>query len=149
MDSKFLKKTDGSYTISITNGDLTEEDGFDTAINISLLTDARATEEQVNQPEFRRGWLPDIVSPVEGRKLGSWLWTVDQSKLIPDTLNKDINFSQLALNWFVEDNIAKSIIVTGEIIPRTGIQITIVIVALDGTTTTHYRNLWEMTGNAA
>lgn len=147
MDVKIIKDENDKFTIGITNGDLTPENAFDTPINMSLFIDARAPADLVVSPEKRRGWLGNTVSLVEGRQLGSLLWLVDQSRLIPDTLNKNINFAQLSLNWFVEDGIAKSVKVGGTIIPRKGVQLDIEITSLSGVTTNHYVNLWELTGN--
>ena len=149
MDIAFTQKADGTYTVSITDGDLTQVEGFDTAINILLLSDARATSDRVLQPESRKGWLGDLVSPISNRIFGSWIWLVNQRRLTPDTLNASVNFAQIAVNTLVTDGLAKSVSVTGEIIPRVGIQLTIVIIAPSGITTTHYVNLWELTGNAS
>ena len=100
-------------------------------------------------PEKRRGWLGDTVSTVPGRIIGSWLWLIDQRRLIPETLNLSINYAQLALNWFIEDELADAVIVSGIIVPRSGIQLLIIITAKSGQTSNHYRNLWEFTGNAS
>ena len=72
----------GSFDLVIENGDFKNEEGFDTAIWVSLFTDARASESQVLIPENRRGWLGNLVSDVEERQLGSFLWLVEQRKLI-------------------------------------------------------------------
>lgn len=147
MDIKSIVGEDGNFTLGITKGDLIAEDGFDTAINMSLFTDARANEDQIAQSERRRGWLGNTVSKVPGRQLGSFLWLVDQSRLIPNTLNKTINFAQLALDWMVEDQLAKSVTVDGVIVPKLGIELIIIITHTDDTVTTHYRKLWELTGS--
>ncbi len=147
MDAKLIVNENGEFTIGITDGDLTPEDGFDTAINISLFTDQRAPADRINQTELRRGWLGDTVSLIEGRQIGSLLWLLDQSRLTPDTRNDAISFSQKSLNWLVEDGLATLVEVTGVIVPRLGIELTIVITNTDGVVTTHYRKLWELTGN--
>ena len=149
MDIKAFPTDQQEYTMRIQDGDFIPDDGFDTVIYMSLLTDARATEDQVAVPENRRGWPGNLVSPVEDRQLGGWLWLVDQSRLTPDTLNRAINYAQLSLNHLVEDGLAKSVVVSGEIVPRSGIQLIIVITSVSGVTSTHYVNLWGNTGNAA
>lgn len=148
MDAKIIRLDSGEFTIGITGGDLTLEDSFETAIFISLFTDAEAPEGTVPTPESSRGWMGDLVSTVDGRKIGSLLWLLDQSRLIPDTLNKSINYAQLALKWFVEDGIARSVTVTGTLEPRLGVRLKITIVAISGVTTNYYVNLWETTANA-
>jgi phage gp46-like protein len=148
MDIKAFINDNNQVSVNFNDGDFTEEDGFDTAILISLLTDARAPDDRVLIPEKRRGWMGDLESPVENRSLGGFLWLIDQRRLTVDTLNDSINFAQLALNWFVEDGIAKSVTVSGDIIVKKGIQLLIVITSILGKTSSHYVNLWELTGNA-
>jgi len=149
MDIKLIKNNAGEFTIGLSNGDLIKDPGFDTAINISLFTNARAPDDKVLKPEDRRGWPGDLVSPVQDRIFGSWLWLVNQKRLIPENLNQSINFAQMSLNWLVIDGVAKSVIVSGEIIPRLGNKLTIIITSLSGETNTHYVELWENTGNVS
>jgi phage gp46-like protein len=144
-----LTQTDGDFDLTITDGDFTGVDGFDTAIDVSLFTDARAPEDRVTKPENRRGYLGDTESPVEGRSLGGLLWLVEQRRLTQETLNEVVSFANQALAWFVEDGIAKNVDVTGAIEAPHGMSLTIIITTLDGRTDTHYVPLWEVTGNAA
>jgi len=149
IDIKASLTEDGSFTIGFTDGDLAKEDGFDTAINLSLFTDKRASEDRISDPSKRRGWLGNVASPVEGRQLGSLLWLINQRKLIPETRNDAISYCTDALNWIVEDGFAKSVTTTGEIIPRLGIELKITIVPNTGDELVYYRRLWELTGNAS
>ena len=149
MDAKLITNDDGSFTIGITNGDLTAEEGFDTAINLSLFTDKRAPEGRISEEKNSRGSLRDIVSVVPNRKHGSLLWLVEQSRLTAENRNLITSYSQDALNWFVEDKLAKSVVVITEIIPRLGFKINIVITYNNDEVANHYRNLWELTGNGS
>lgn len=142
-----LSLQDGYFDIVIEDGDFANEDGFDTAVWVSLFTDARATVSQVLLPERRRGWIGNIVSEVPERELGGYLWLVEQRRLTQDTLNEMIDYSRKALNYLIEDNIALKIEVTGEIIPRQGIELLIEITALDGVTSQHFIQMWKLTGN--
>lgn len=145
MDVK-VSKINGRFDVSIQNGDLQTIDGFDTAIFLSLMTDARASQSQVSRPEFRRGWIGDIASTIKNRSLGSLLWLTDQRRLTQKTLNEVIDYANKSMQWFVTDGIAREVEVTGNIVPRRGIALTIKITAPDGTTRTHYVPLWEVTG---
>lgn len=149
IDIKATINDDNQITIGFENGDFTHEDGFDTAILIALLTDARAPEDRVSVPQYRRGWMANLHSPVEGRELGGLLWTTEQSRLTPKELNESISFAKLALDHFVEDGLAKSVIVGGSIVPKLGIQLDITITSVSGEVSTHYVKLWELTGYAA
>lgn len=142
-----LELQNGYFDVAIEDGDFANEDGFDTAIWVSLFTDARASVSQVLLPERRRGWLGNIVSTVTDRQLGSFLWLTEQRRLTQDTLNEMIDYSRKALNYLIEDNIALKIEVTGEIIPRQGIELLIEITALDGVTSQHFIQMWKLTGN--
>jgi len=146
IDTKLTQDEFGAFDLTIVDGDFESVEGFDTALNLSLLTDARAPENRVAIPENRRGWLGDLNSPVVDRKLGSLNWLLNQRRLTQDTLNDAVSINRDALNWFVEDGIAKTIEVTGEIVPRQGIALTIIITTFDGRTETHYVPLWEVTG---
>lgn len=137
----------GSFTIDFENGDFKLTQGFDSLIRNILFSDARAPEDRVLIPEKRRGWMGDLASRVEGRNSGSLLWLLDQGRLDSTTLNESIIFSQQALNILVEDGFCNNVEVTGAIVPRSGIRLTIIITSLIGETTNHYVNLWRQTGD--
>lgn len=141
-----LEQNNGKFDIAIENGDFANENGFDTAIWVSLFTDARASESQVILPENRRGWLGNLVSDNPERQLGGYLWLSEQRRLDQDTLNETVDFIRKSLSWFTEDGIAVSIDVSGEIIPLYGITISIYIKSLDGVTSKHFIDLWKLTG---
>ena len=146
IDVKLTQDEFGAFDLTIADGDFVGVEGFDTALNLSLLTDARAPEDKVGKPENRRGWMGDLNSPVTGRLIGSLIWLLNQRRLTQDTLNDAVSFTRDALNWFVVDGIARAVDVSGIIIPKIGIAVTIVITTLDGRTETHYVPLWEVTG---
>lgn len=137
----------GRFDISFENGDIVAEDGFDTAIYVSLFTDARAPENLVAIPEKRRGWIGNTASPVEGRDLGGLLWLVDQRRLTQKTLNATVDYARKALNWFVDDGLLSRIDVTGVIIPKEGVRLGVTMTALNGKTETRYFDIWKLTGN--
>jgi phage gp46-like protein len=146
IDIELTQDTFGNFDVTLENGDLKGENGFDTAIWVSLFTDARAPESKVTIPENRRGWIGNLVSPVENRELGGLLWLAEQRRLTQDTLNEIIDYARKSLQWFVEDEIAVNIEVTGVIVPKQGIRLQIDIEAPSGNTKTHYVPLWELTG---
>lgn len=147
VDIALTKDKYGQFDIAIENGDLKATDGLDTAIWVSLFTDARASAEQIFIPEDRRGWLGNLGSPVENRQLGSFLWLAEQRRLNQGTLNEIVDYARKALQWMVEDEICINVSVTGEIVPPFGIQLNIDITSKEGVTETHYVKLWEFTAN--
>jgi phage gp46-like protein len=138
----------GRYDISFENGDIKKCSGFDTAIIVSLLTDARASETQISRPEDRKGWIANLMSIVKGRQLGGHLWLLDQRRLTQESLNLSIDYARKSLAWMLEDGIIKKIEVSGEIVPLKGIELQIRLIALDGTTSSQYVKLWGATGQA-
>lgn len=149
QDIKVVQNGYGSWDISIDedSNDIESEDGMDSAIWVSLLTDQRAPAELVIKPEDRRGWPGDLVSIVEERKIGSLLWLVDQRRLTTTTLNECIFYARNALQWMITDNICKDIQVSGEIVPTQGIRLTINIFSFDGSSSNRFVDLWKLTGN--
>lgn len=99
----------GIYDIAIENGDFVADDGLETSLIVALLSDARADESQVPQPERRRGWIGDLVAPVPGYQYGSLLWLLEQARLTQETLAQAENNARAALNWMVEDGLAQAI----------------------------------------
>lgn len=143
-----IELINGKFDIVIENGDFKNEPGFDTAVCVSLFSDARADVSQVVKQENRRGWMGNLVSEAPERQFGSFLWLTEQRRLNQDTLNETLDYIRKSLNWIIEDGIATKIDVYGEIIPRLGIEAQIKITALDGITSDHFIQLWKVTGNA-
>ena len=148
IDVRLTQGQNGRFDLSIDGGDFESVDGFDTALQVSLLSDARADSSEVLTPEQRRGWIGDLVSTVTDRLFGGKLWLLDQRKLTQTTLNDATDFARKALSWFTQDGIAKNIDVSGVIVPRSGIALNIKITSFDGSTENHYVPLWEATGGS-
>lgn len=146
IDVLFEQLEDGTFDFQIENGDLKSAEGFDTSIFLSLLTDARAEPDLIAVPESRRGWLGDVNSPVENRKLGSLLWTLEQRRLTQENVNNAVDYARLAEEWFVEDGLLLNIDVTGSIVAGSGILLLIESTSKSGETSNHYVPLWEATG---
>lgn len=145
VDIALIQDNYGHFDISIENGDIKGTFGLDTALYVSLFTDARATDQQLSIPENRRGWLGNLASPVEGRQLGGYLWLVEQRRLNQNTLNEIVDSARKSLQWMVEDGLCNSVNVSGVIVPTLGIQLNIIITSKEGVTETHYVKLWELT----
>lgn len=146
IDVKFTQNEYNQFDFDMENGDFSLEDGFDTSLYISLLTDGRANEKQVISAENRRGWIGDISNEVNNRTIGSLLWTVEQRRLTTKTLNETVDFCRNAVKWYIEDSICNSVEVTGSIVPLVGIYINIDMISKKGITYSHYIQVWRMTG---
>lgn len=103
QDVLIVPQQSGLYDMVIDEDarDFKPAEGFETAIPVSLFTDARAEESLVPNPKNRRGWVGNISTLEEGFELGSLLWTLDQSRLIEDTLNRARVEARAALDWML------------------------------------------------
>lgn len=141
-------ETTGLQDISITDGDFTSLDSFDTSIKVSLFADERADSSEVQAAEKRRGWWGNQFNDDDiSFQLGSKLWLLDQARLTQDTLNSAIDISKNALQWLIDDGHANDVVVTGEFAPE-GIRITVTIFRDQARTETRYYDLWENSGDA-
>jgi phage gp46-like protein len=98
---------------------LDTDDGLETAVVLSLFTDARANDDDqlpAGQTD-RRGWWGDAYAPVEGDRIGSRLWLLRRSKQLQSSLNEAREYAEEALAWMVEDGVAQRVEVVAYI-PR-------------------------------
>ena len=87
-----------------------KHDELVSAILISLFTDARATDEEFEQVKdwelSKRGYWADQL---DGVSTGSKLWLLKRAPKDQDTLERAQSYTQDALIWLVEDNLAQSL----------------------------------------
>ncbi len=107
QDITLGKNADGLFDLVVTDGDFAPVDGFQTALEVSLLTDARARE--VNTTSLRRGYVGDILTSDIGRSLGSTLWLYEQARLTPDIMNAMQDAAENSLLWMIDDGQALSV----------------------------------------
>ncbi len=121
--------------------------GFETAIPVSLFTDARAPSALVAEPQNRRGWIGNLMTAATMRQLGSILWVLDQARITQETLNIARLESQAAFQWMIEDGVALSVLTDVSRAPKGGI---IIIIQITDTSNivSRYQTLWRAT-NAA
>jgi phage gp46-like protein len=87
----------------LNNGDLLRERGLATSALISILTDKRASDDDIiDDPNDKRGWWGDLVSPTP---IGSKLWLLDRIKTTPDVLVKAKQYIEECLQWMIDDEI--------------------------------------------
>ena len=136
----------GLYDISLSDGDFTTIDSFDTSLKVSLLGDRRADKSEVSAAHLRRGWWANQFAETLGFQLGSKLWLLDQSRKSQNTLNSAIDYAKNSLQWLVDDGYAINITVTG-VFTALGIQLKVVLFRGQSKTETKYFDLWENSGD--
>lgn len=137
----------GVYDLQTDGADFASIAGMETAIAVSLFTDARAPESRVPTAQRRRGWIGNILTIEQRRELGSLLWTLDQARITRDTINNARVDAQACFNWMVEDGAARSVNVNVVQQDRSSINIDIKYTDLDNKTE-RFTTLWRRTGAA-
>lgn len=134
----------GLYDLVIESGDFKAANGFETAIPISLFTDARAESFQVQNSQKRRGWAGNIQTIGVNFELGSQLWVYDQSRNTALIRNNVRNEVQSSLQWFIDRGIAAGIQVRQLANSIRGILIPIIFTRIDNIVD-QYVTLWRRT----
>jgi phage gp46-like protein len=129
--------------LELVNGRITTDDGLDTAVTISILTDARADEG--DDVDEMRGWWGDSYPAVPGDKTGSKLWQALRKKATAGGLRMVQEWAQSALRWMIVDKAASSVDVVAEYLlagtTPIGIVLNIAIAAPSGE---RWSKLWEI-----
>ena len=130
--------TSPSGDIEYQSGDVLIDDGLDTAIFISLFTDAPDGTGQ-------GGWWGDAV---DAQPVGSLLWTLGRSVINDELLASAKEYCSDALQWLIDDDIAKTVDVTVEITGQFSIGIAIQITKADSSTLSlQYAYNWQAQAN--
>lgn len=139
---------DGDWMLA--DGDLQSGQDLETACLVSLFTDRLATADFIptDGTSNRRGWWAD---PYNDQPLGSNLWQLERAKKTRDTLALARRYADDALQWLVDDGIAKEVLVnTSWLGPAAGstiLGIAIAILQPDGSVT-RFTFAWAWQGLA-
>jgi phage gp46-like protein len=111
----------GEADMVISGGDLQVDAGLQTAVIISLFTDAPAQpgDEIPDGSTDPRGWWGDMpIDPAQQDTsavpdhIGSRLWLLDRALQILETLTRAVAYAKEALQWMLDDGVADGIDVT-------------------------------------
>ena len=150
IDLKLTKGDKEYYDINFgSGGDFEKVEGLETSILMSFYGEKRAGEGEVVRPELRRGWLGNKINAQAitddlDYEIGSKLWLLYQARLLTETLNLAIDYVKNGFQWYIDDNIAKNIEVSGEI-EQNNIRIDIVLIRNDDTIDNESFLLWNKT----
>jgi len=101
---------EGDFDFDSSIQDLESDEGFETAVLISLFSDRRAKKDDIlpdpNNPD-KRGWWGDLVS--DNDLIGSRLWLLDREKTTENVLIKAKQYCQEALQWLIDDGAAAKV----------------------------------------
>lgn len=105
-----------AFDIAIDGSGLAIDDGLRTAVIVSLFTDARVDANEVTPGTDRRGYWADRHTYTTDHITGSRLWLLAGEKQLDEVLNRAREYAQNALQWLIDDRIARAVTVTAEIV---------------------------------
>lgn len=136
------------------NNDLSNDKGLRTAALISLFTDRKAAaDDTLPDPDLqdRRGWWGDLVSDVDGDRIGSRLWLLERSKATNDNMVRCRQYVKEALKWMLDDGVAVNMDVAAAIqgpVESRVLAFEVRILKRDGNTVSiRFEEQWEETFN--
>ena len=95
--------------ICVVGADLQREDGLDTAILVSLFSDARVREDELPPGQtWRRGWWGDSIED-EPTVTGSKLWLLRREKATEEVLVRARGYIREALRWMIQEGVAVAV----------------------------------------
>lgn len=105
---------EGEGKLNIKQNDLERDAGLETAVLISLFTDQRATQDDLDKDGLNdlRGWWGDQFAETEGDQTGSFLWLLERAKIDQTALSRAQDYAKKALMWTIDDGVVKDISVT-------------------------------------
>lgn len=114
------------------------------AVLISLFSWRRANGDDNLPGNKRYGWWGDTYPAINNDLIGSRLWLLGRSKLLPETVFKAKEYTEEALAWLVEDRVAAEVQVQAERQGLSGLAIGIKIIRGDKTAINiRFVNVWE------
>ena len=102
---------DHGIDLALDNALLAADDGLETAVILSLFSDARAKDDDalpLGQTD-RRGWWADAYPAADDDRFGSRLWLLRAAKQLQQSLNTSKQYAEEALAWLIADGVARSV----------------------------------------
>ncbi|WP_413207965.1 phage GP46 family protein [Rhodospirillum sp. A1_3_36] len=127
-------------------GDLLLDGGLETAVTLSLFTDARADDDDAlpaGAGTDRRGWWGDALPMIDGYRLGSRLWLLSREKITARTLERAKHYAEEALAWMIPSGLAKAVTVTVDRTDSDGLGLHVTITRPDGEVSYRYDQVWQ------
>ena len=117
----------------LADGDLQTGQDMETACLVSLFSDRLATPDHTPSDGSgdRRGWWADTY---EDNPIGSNIWQLERAKKTRDTLGQARSFALVALQWLIDDGLAKLVLCNTMWAAPNLLGIALAIIKPDGTT---------------
>lgn len=128
---------------SFTTGDLQTGVDIETAVLVSLFTDRIASPDfkPTDGTTDRRGWWGDSYN---ARPIGSRLWQLERAKKVGQQpiLLQARDYCKEALEWLIEDGLAKSVEIKTQWLTADALGILVTITKPTGTIMEPFRYSW-------
>lgn len=105
-----------SFDLAMNGPDLAMDDTLQTPTSVSLFSDALASADATipDGTGDRRGYWGDLPLEDQGDTaqpdyMGSLLWLLNRSKVLPTTAAEAQGYGVSALQWMIEDGVAQSV----------------------------------------
>ena len=103
-----LNNFKGYYDFEWTEaGDISTAETLDTAIQMSIFNEVRASAAEVPESNKRRGWIGNLSTP--GFEQGSKQWEFEQERLTGSLLAELSVVIKNGLQWLIDEGVAISI----------------------------------------
>lgn len=113
-DIRLHQTAAGLFDAAVVQNDIETDDGLETAVIVSLFCNRRCTADELPpEAQSREGWWGDVVESGND-EIGSKLWLLRREKITSETMQRAREYSEEALQWFVDDGIAEDISVEVE-----------------------------------
>lgn len=145
VDIAMDKTEQGYFDMVFENGVIETINSFETALNMSIFGERRASESEVSIPQFRRGWYGNSLLGFENFEMGSKLWLLGQARATQNTLNNAITYCDEALQWFIEDNYLDKVLVSANYDERNAMLINIQLIRSQNIVLSKCYKLWQNT----
>lgn len=124
-----------TFGLAHAGADLASESGLRTAVLISLFTDRRARTDDVipDGTADRRGAWSDHYLEHPNDSEGSRLWLLAREKELPHVLSRAREYALEALQWLIDDGVARAVSAQAEWVRRSVLGIRVTITRADGT----------------
>jgi len=101
----------GGYDIRLAGHDLAAESGLRTAVLLSLFSDCLAGADDAipDGTDDRRGWWADAWPEAPGDLTGSRLWLLSREKQTAETAERAREYAREALQWMLDDGVARAV----------------------------------------
>lgn len=140
-----LEWRDGFGYLHLDGADLVQDFGLRTAVLVSLFTDrlARENDQLPDGSDDRRGHWSDSYLANDDLE-GSRLWLLEREKVQPDVLRRAEDYSREALQWMLEDGLARTVQVNAWTTGRGDMNLAVVITRPQGEQVQlKFLNIWQ------